>query len=305
MEEANELWYFSFGANMNGNVLAARGGIVPKQSLPGKLSGWKLAFTMKGYAGVEPAWANVEPIGSGEDPNNSEVHGVAHLLTWSDLDKLDCHEGQGYAYERQTALFVPYDEQIQLQPENDSNIALPLKVQVYVAVQNMTVAADVPSERYIKIMIDGAREAQLSETYLAQLQSQESFSFAGTVMPTPPPGSHPTITPDDMHAHAFIDDEDAKATWVCMGGLVYDATGLARKRAMVRNMCRPGVEGTRFALGILASAYPGGGPLPEPFTSGTQLPALTRQQCEYVACWAKFYAEHEQLPFVGVLSLEG
>lgn len=312
MEETSELWYFSFGANMNGNVLAARGGIEPKQSLAGKLSGWRLAFTMKGYAGVEPAWANIEPIDSGDGPGNSEVHGVAHLLTGSDLDKLDRHEGQGYAYERQTALFAPYCQNIgggenEEQPKGDSTDTLPLKeVQVYVAVPSMTVAADLPSERYLKIMVDGAREARLSEAYLTQLQSRESFSFAGTLMPTPSPELTTTVTPDEVRAHPFIDGEDTTATWVCMGGLVYDATGLARQRAMVRNMCRPGEEGTRFVLRLLAAGYgiPGGGQLPEPFSSGTQLAALTQQQCEYVACWAQYF-EAQQLPLIGVLNLEG
>jgi len=314
MEEASELWYFSFGANMNGNVLAERGGIVPQRSLPGRLSGWRLAFTMKGYVGVEPAWANIEQIDAGEDPGNSEVHGVAHLLTWSDLDTLDRHEGQGYAYERQTALFVPYSDNIsggeskgmpQHQPESDAAAIQALKVQVYVALPKMLAAAEKPSERYLKIMSDGARAAGMSEAYLAKLQSYESFSFAGTLMPTPHAETLTALTVDEVRAHAFIDGEDAAATWVCMGGQVYDVTGLARQRAMVRNMCRPGVEGTRFAIGMLSAAYgvPGGGQLPEPFTVGTQLAALTQQQQEYVACWVHYYVE-QQCPFVGVLTLE-
>ena len=68
---------------------------------PGFLPGYTLAFTYQGYEGVEPRFANIEPIGNGaEGCRESQVHGVIHTLSTGGIEELDKHEGNSKAYQR-------------------------------------------------------------------------------------------------------------------------------------------------------------------------------------------------------------
>ena len=108
-DENAPVWYFGFGANMSPATLARREGITAMESRAGSLPGYALAFTYRGYdePPCEPRFANIEPT-DGKRGDGLSVHGVAHKITFRELKILDKYEGEGTAYERSLADFVPY-----------------------------------------------------------------------------------------------------------------------------------------------------------------------------------------------------
>ena len=96
-------FYFAFGPSMSPTLLKKRG-FLAIESFAGRLAGYQLAFTLMGYEGCEPRFANLmrhDPT----NPSGMQVHGIAHRLTRDDLERLDEFEGSGF--KRIEALFEP------------------------------------------------------------------------------------------------------------------------------------------------------------------------------------------------------
>ena len=283
-----DVWYFTFGANMNAKTLERRGVGTVLQSLAGSLPDYRLAFTFEGYEGCEPRFANIEPLGEGGVP----VQGVAHRLSRKQMKVLDGFEGEGSAYERITVAFVAAADDGDVLGETTRPSAA-FEVQAYVAMPSHTVPPGLPSKRYVKLLADGAAAHGLAAEYVAAIRAQPSFDCEGIVMPQPPVGAR-DVSFAELQQHGYRD----KGVWVAMGGLVFDVTSQAHARAMLRNMS--GGDGTRFVLRMWHAAYGEAEEVARLEAAHSVLvEALPTAQREYVASWAQHLAA--RYPCVGVL----
>ena len=96
--------YFAFGSNMASSVLEGRRGLRPLAPRQRALArGFKLAFTLPGFAPLEPAFASLEEA-AGE-----ECHGVLYTLSPLDWLRLCASEGVPFGYRVVTVQLQLYD----------------------------------------------------------------------------------------------------------------------------------------------------------------------------------------------------
>ncbi len=145
---SSPLWYFAYGANTSTRVLDRRG-IAPLSSEAARLDGWRFAFSMRGFPGVEPAFANIEPDAA------SCVHGVLHRMRASDLERLDRVEGFGYRHRDVEVVGIRSGS---------------VTATAYACPR--TVNGALPSRRYLSLVCDGAREHGLPQSWIAALEAQ-------------------------------------------------------------------------------------------------------------------------------------
>ncbi|WP_394840024.1 gamma-glutamylcyclotransferase [Pendulispora rubella] len=148
--EDGATWYFAYGANMNRRIFVERRGMRPLESETAHLDGYRLAFAIKGFAVVEPAFATLLPDAAGT------VHGVLHRLGAGDLERLEKLEDE---YARHELSVVG--------ARSGRTVA-----QVYLA--SRTTLGLRPSRRYLALLCQGAREAGLPEAYVAWLAAHPS-----------------------------------------------------------------------------------------------------------------------------------
>lgn len=163
MSSDAELWYFAYGANMDSRTLVERRKIVPGASHRARLPGFELVFNQRGIPWIEPAFANIRSA------ENSQVHGVAYLLTASQMEVLDALEGGG-AYDHLT---------VDLELETGQR----LSATTYVTTD--TVDGALPSIRYMGLLIQGANEHQLPEPWVDRLREQPTAGLKRLAFMTP------------------------------------------------------------------------------------------------------------------------
>jgi hypothetical protein len=142
-----EVWYFAYGANMASRPFADYG-IAPSSREPAYAEGLELKFNLAGFPGVEPSWANVE-----RRPGHV-VHGVLYKLAPGDLALLDARESK-FVYRRELVSVV-------------GARSGPQRAHVYTS--SLVLDDLVPSERYLKLLIEGAKENGLPADWLAWLE---------------------------------------------------------------------------------------------------------------------------------------
>lgn len=140
--------YFAFGANTCLEVLSGRRGIDPIASEAAELRGHRLAFVQRGVPWIEPAFASViaEP--------GASVHGVLHELRDGDLDRLDQLESSGYARVELRVIGRARGE---------------VAASVYITRRPRFGLA--PSRRYRDLLVRGAREHDLPDAWIAELEA--------------------------------------------------------------------------------------------------------------------------------------
>jgi hypothetical protein len=177
-DTATPLYYFAIGAMMNPISVFNRG-IQPVSSEPGELLHHKLGFfTSLGFAEALPTEKNVS------------FHGVIHHVTEADMAALDKIEQN---YERKIATARLYNGTMR-------------QVSVYIRQAEDIEKArsepkSIPKERYIEIMIAGARHYGVDGNYIQFLQNLER-----TPRPSPetyqtfdaPPLNGSTLTFEDV-----------------------------------------------------------------------------------------------------------
>lgn len=153
-------WKFGYGSNMNPEFLKRKKSVTALQCEPCVLKDWALIFPFGfGMACVEPSFAAI-----GRDPG-SEVHGTVCLLSEEDCQSLDKQEGGGSAYDVVTCPVQCYNGQT-------------LQAECYVK-KNQSPVSEIkqgaPSRRYLNIIINGARKANLDPKYIAALEAREYY----------------------------------------------------------------------------------------------------------------------------------
>jgi len=149
---SESLWYFAYGSNLCRATLVERRGLQPLEIRRARLDGHRLTFDL--------------PVGPGErgvanlvaDPA-AAIWGVCYLLDAAACDHLDHTEGVHRGYYRRLEVSVVTDDGASLRA---------------FAYQGTTsVAGRKPSQRYLGLLLDGAREHGLPEEWIRYLEGLE------------------------------------------------------------------------------------------------------------------------------------
>ncbi len=139
-------YYFGYGSNMNLASLRAKG-VEASSSLPAKLEGYRLAFNVKHFFRHEGGVANIVPDSAG-----SHVLGVVHACKDDDLAKLDAAEAYGHGYDRITVALETGGQR--------------LDAIAYVGMPSFIDDSCRPSQRYLNILVSGAKAAGIESGYV-------------------------------------------------------------------------------------------------------------------------------------------
>jgi hypothetical protein len=145
------IWYFAYGSNMSRTTLVGRRGLSPIETRRARVDGFRLCFDIP----VGPGERGVANLAADA---TARTHGVAHLLTVEDADRLDFTEGvAGGLYRREPVDIV-----------TDGGV-----VAGFTYRSTMTSPGRKPSARYLDILLDGARFHALPDEYIAVLEAFE------------------------------------------------------------------------------------------------------------------------------------
>lgn len=158
-------WYFGYGSNMSRRIFVDRRGLHPLGSRRGRLDGYRLCFNIPVGPG-ERAVANLEQV------PGAHTWGGLYLLAAKDFAKLDRSEGVPAGIYRHLAVQVLADgygvvEAVTYQ----SSLIMPGRK---------------PSVRYMRLLLEGAREHELPAEYIRFLQSFELAHDEREGHPQPP-----------------------------------------------------------------------------------------------------------------------
>jgi AIG2-like family len=143
------IWYFAYASMVN-PVSMRRRGMRPSKSLPGRLEGYALKFNV--YLGM----ANLAPA------DGSAVHGVLHELSTAEFERLSEIEA---GYSAETVRVTPYDAGL----EGKS----PVLARTFIFdAEHVTLTAALPTERYLKIMLQGLQHHGAHPDWIARIREQ-------------------------------------------------------------------------------------------------------------------------------------
>ncbi len=145
------VWYFAYGANLHASAFRGRRGMAPEEWRVGRIPGYRLRFNLEGQPRGRSAPANIEA------DVEAEVWGVLYHITRRDLVWLDMTEGvpgRGYRH-----LWVDAEDA-------DGNA---VSCVAYLARGKAEDGR--PSERYLTLIRDGARDHGLPEYWLEHLST--------------------------------------------------------------------------------------------------------------------------------------
>lgn len=174
--------YFGFGSNMNLTSMRAKG-VQPLYSRPALLRGWRLRFNVQHFFRHEGGVGNIERSAEAQD----YVLGVLHDCPDEALQSLDAMEALGHGYDRITVEVDVDGEQI--------------AAYTYVGMPEFIDDSCLPSQRYLNIVVKGAREAGLDADYVQQLQQQPVHQPERYPLFAPPPGEYPVFNASTLAQH--------------------------------------------------------------------------------------------------------
>ncbi len=174
--------YFGFGSNMNMTSLRAKG-VEPLVSRPAVLHGWRLRFNVQHFFRNEGGVGNIERTQDLGD----RVQGVLYDCPDEALPSLDAAEAYGHGYDRITIDVETYGEQV---------TAL-----TYIGTPEFINNSCLPSQRYLNLLIDGARRAGLDADYVNDLLVQPVHPLEDYPPYEPPPGDYPEFDAISLARH--------------------------------------------------------------------------------------------------------
>lgn len=143
------VWYFAYGANLHASAFRGRRGLAPRAWRVGRLADYRLRFNLDGWPRGRAAPANIEAQAG------AEVWGVLYQITRQDLVWLDVTEGvPGFGYRH---LWI------------DAESADGDRVPCVAYIAQGKVEDGRPSQRYLTLIRDGARDHGLPDHWLAHL----------------------------------------------------------------------------------------------------------------------------------------
>ena len=135
----------------------------PIESIPARLPGFKVTFRLPGAPLVEPVMGDVEEVD--DEPNEHEIHGVAHLLTKQAWRRLQVTEG-GQGVDRMS--YIPHKVKAFAYDGREIEAYI-LMTERGKAMPNPVGFYGPPSKRYVGKILQGA-EYGVDERYLAAVK---------------------------------------------------------------------------------------------------------------------------------------
>ena len=164
--------YFAYGSNVCKSTMENLRGIQPLASCPAILPGHELRFNIPGIPLLEPSWASVEPC----DEVEKVVHGVLYKLTEEDFTTVCRSEGVPIGYLLHRCRPIPYlgdgcNAGLQALLNSKNNVLAytlraPLKMREKPSIP--------PSRSYLNVIIRGAKEFKIDQSYIDYLESIET-----------------------------------------------------------------------------------------------------------------------------------
>ena len=145
------LWYFAYGSNLDPETFEGRRRMRPRETRPGCLHGYRLVFDLAVGRG-ERAVANLAA-----DPD-ARVHGVAYAIGRLQALWLDRTEGVPRSYRRVGVSLCANDGE---------------RLDGFTYVSERRTPGRKPSQRYLNLLLRGARHHGLPEDYVAWLRGIE------------------------------------------------------------------------------------------------------------------------------------
>ncbi len=222
-------YYFGFGSNMSLRSLRAKS-VEPLSSQRAALYGWRLRFNVQHFFRHEGGVGNIERTGAPHD----RVLGVLHECPDEALRLLDEAEACGHGYDRIEVTVAPASG-------NPARIA----ALAYVGMPRFIDDSCRPSRRYLNILLDGARDAALDETYIQFLASHPTHPAAHYPEFSPPPGPHPTFDRPSLAEYPL---------YTALYGAVFDMTAARSMHDYLKGFLG-GKDMTLFHLKRLDSSH--------------------------------------------------
>jgi cation transport regulator ChaC len=145
------VWYFAYGSNLDPETFVGRRRMRPAESCVAILHGYRLVFDLPIGDG-ERACANV--LAAPEE----WVHGVAYRISTEEAARLDRTEGVPRAYQR-----------LVVSLRRNGGDALP----AFTYVSGLRREGRKPSERYLNLILRGARHHGLPASWIDSLRATE------------------------------------------------------------------------------------------------------------------------------------
>ncbi|KAL2135475.1 hypothetical protein VTI74DRAFT_8334 [Chaetomium olivicolor] len=172
------LWYLGYGSNMRSTSMTDRK-VTPLATKVVTVPTHYVTFDVFGIPYSEPCYASIEQFPDGESGQLHLVHngnpavkvpplcGVAHHLTASDFHRLLVTEGSGVVYDV---------VEVQAYELDDRRIAKGQPFTAYALKAKWPQRpSGIPSARYMKLFMEGARENNLPTDYIAYLENFPSY----------------------------------------------------------------------------------------------------------------------------------
>lgn len=146
--QRRSIWYFAYGSNLDPDTFLGRRRMRPTRARAGCLLGYRLVFDLAVGSG-ERGVANLAPAPDGR------VHGVAYAISRAQALWLDRTEGVPLAYRRVFVSLRAHDGE---------------KLEGFTYVSERRTPDRKPSERYLNLLLRGARHHGLPADYVAWLR---------------------------------------------------------------------------------------------------------------------------------------
>ena len=166
--------YFAFGSNMASSTMRNLRKLHPIAETAAILPKYELVFSIPGTPLMEPSWAAVRPT----EDDTSVVHGVLYRLTEEDFVKVCQTEGVPFAYRLKRCQVIPYvgDGKDAGEKRRLSNKSSPKKVRAITLIDandNSNKQSIPPSQSYLNVLLQGAKEFGLDKKYVEYLENIE------------------------------------------------------------------------------------------------------------------------------------
>lgn len=149
--------YFAYGSNMKYSILEKRAASIIQCEGAGLLNNHRLVFNVRGIPFLEPAFASVIPS-LGDD-----VHGVLYKLSIPSYLRLLRSEGVPIVYFLQSVDVKLYKQSnMTINAWTLRSVAGPFQIAPNVNL--------LPSKAYLKLMIEGAKDAGIDDVYNKYLE---------------------------------------------------------------------------------------------------------------------------------------
>lgn len=145
-------YYFGYGSNINLTSLRAKG-VEPLSSELATLKGWRLRFNVSHWFRHEGGVGNIEK----SDNPSDYVQGLVHHCEDEHLAMLDAVESYGVGYDRIT---------VELETKKG-----PINAVTYIGLPSYIDDSCLPTRRYLNILLKGAVQAGLDESYIEKLRN--------------------------------------------------------------------------------------------------------------------------------------